>query len=137
MTVYDNIAYGLKLRKFPRRVIDEKVREAAAIPGYHRPIKAQAQGALRRPAPARGHRPCHCPLAQGLLMDEPLSNLDAKLRNQMRAEIIKLRQRIKTTFVYVTHDQTEAMTLGDRIVIMKEGFVPADRHPPPGLPRSQ
>ena len=123
MTVYDNIAYGLKLRKFPKRVIDQKVREAAEILDItellKRKPKALSGGQRQRVAIGRAivREP------QVFIMDEPLSNLDAKLRNQMRSEIIKLRQRINTTFIYVTHDQTEAMTLGDRIVIMKEGFV--------------
>ena len=123
MTVYDNIAYGLKLRKFPKRVIDEKVREAAEILDItellKRKPKALSGGQRQRVAIGRAivREP------QVFLMDEPLSNLDAKLRNQMRSEIIKLRQRIDTTFIYVTHDQTEAMTLGDRIVIMKDGLV--------------
>ena len=123
MTVYDNIAYGLKLRKFPKRVIDQKVREAAEILDITellgRKPKALSGGQRQRVAIGRAIvREPHV-----FLMDEPLSNLDAKLRNQMRSEIIKLRQRINTTFIYVTHDQTEAMTLGDRIVIMKDGFV--------------
>ena len=123
MTVYDNIAYGLKLRKFPKRVIDQKVREAAEILDItellRRKPKALSGGQRQRVAIGRAivREP------QAFLMDEPLSNLDAKLRNQMRSEILKLRQRINTTFIYVTHDQTEAMTLGDRIVIMKDGFV--------------
>ena len=123
MTVYDNIAYGLKLRKFPKRVIDQKVREAAEILDItellKRKPKALSGGQRQRVAIGRAivREP------KVLLMDEPLSNLDAKLRNQMRAEIIKLRQKIDTTFMYVTHDQTEAMTLGDRIVIMKDGFI--------------
>ena len=123
MTVYDNIAYGLKLRKFPRRVIDQKVREAAAILDITDLLKRKpkALSGGQRQRVAIGRAIVRSPKV--FLMDEPLSNLDAKLRNQMRTEIIKLRQRIKTTFVYVTHDQTEAMTLGDRIVIMKEGFV--------------
>ena len=123
MTVYDNIAYGLKLRKFPKRVIDEKVREAAEILDIaellKRKPKALADGHTL--ALAIGRAIVREP--QVFLMDEPLSNLDAKLRNQMRSEILKLRQKVNTTFIYVTHDQTEAMTLGDRIVIMKEGFV--------------
>jgi len=123
MTVYDNIAYGLKLRKFPKRVIDEKVREAAEILGItellKRKPKALSGGQRQRVAIGRAI----VRQAQVFLMDEPLSNLDAKLRNQMRSEILKLRERINTTFVYVTHDQTEAMTLGDRIVIMKDGFI--------------
>ena len=102
MTVYENMAFALKLRKVPKEEIDKKVREAAEILDITQYLE-------RKP--------------KAFLMDEPLSNLDAKLRNQMRAEIIKLRQRIDTTFVYVTHDQTEAMTLGDRIVIMKDGFI--------------
>lgn len=123
MTVYDNIAYGLKLRKFPKRIIDQKVREAAEILDItellKRKPKALSGGQRQRVAIGRAivREP------KVFLMDEPLSNLDAKLRNQMRTELIKLRQRIQTTFVYVTHDQTEAMTLGDRIVIMKDGFV--------------
>ena len=123
MTVYDNIAYGLKLRKYPRRVIDQKVREAAEILAItdllKRKPKALSGGQRQRVAIGRAivRNP------KVFLMDEPLSNLDAKLRNQMRTEIIKLRQKLQTTFVYVTHDQTEAMTLGDRIVIMKDGFV--------------
>ena len=123
MTVYDNIAYGLKLRKFPRRVIDQKVREAAEILDITDLLKRKpkALSGGKRQRVAIGRAIVRSPKA--FLMDEPLSNLDAKLRNQMRTEIIKLRQRIQTTFVYVTHDQTEAMTLGDRIVIMKEGYV--------------
>ena len=123
MTVYDNIAYGLKLRKFPRRVIDQKVREAAEILDITDLLKRKpkALSGGQRQRVAIGRAIVRSPKA--FLMDEPLSNLDAKLRNQMRTEIIKLRQRINTTFVYVTHDQTEAMTLGDRIVIMKDGIV--------------
>ena len=122
MTVYENIAYGLRLRKFPKRVIDEKVREAARSLDItellDRKPKALSGGQRQRVAIGRAivREP------KVFLMDEPLSNLDAKLRNQMRAEILTLRKRIDTTFVYVTHDQTEAMTLGDRIVIMKDGF---------------
>ncbi len=123
MTVYENIAYGLRLRKFPKRIIDEKVREAArslAITELlDRKPKALSGGQRQRVAIGRAivREP------QVFLMDEPLSNLDAKLRNQMRAEILMLRKRLDTTFVYVTHDQTEAMTLGDRIVIMKDGYI--------------
>ena len=123
MTVYDNIAFALKLRKTPKAEIDRKVREAAEILDItqylNRKPKALSGGQRQRVAIGRAivREP------KVLLMDEPLSNLDAKLRNQMRAEIIKLRQRINTTFIYVTHDQTEAMTLGDRIVIMKDGFI--------------
>jgi multiple sugar transport system ATP-binding protein len=123
MTVYENMAFGLKLRKVPKAEIDEKVKEAAEILGIteylQRKPKALSGGQRQRVAIGRAivRKP------QVFLMDEPLSNLDAKLRNQMRAELIKLRQTVNTTFVYVTHDQTEAMTLGDRIVIMKDGFI--------------
>ncbi len=123
MSVYDNIAYGLKLRKYPKRVIDQKVREAAEILDIADLLKRKpkALSGGQRQRVAIGRAIVRSPKA--FLMDEPLSNLDAKLRNQMRTEIIRLRQRIQTTFVYVTHDQTEAMTLGDRIVIMKDGFI--------------
>ena len=123
MTVYENMAFPLKLRKVPKDEIDRRVRDAAAILDItqflDRKPKAMSGGQRQRVAIGRAivREP------KVLLMDEPLSNLDAKLRNQMRAEIIKLRQKINTTFIYVTHDQTEAMTLGDRIVIMKDGFV--------------
>ena len=123
MTVRDNMAFPLKLKKVPQAEIDKKVNEAAEILGIteylDRKPKALSGGQRQRVAIGRAivREP------KVLLMDEPLSNLDAKLRNQMRAEIIKLRQRINTTFMYVTHDQTEAMTLGDRIVIMKDGEV--------------
>ncbi|WP_297999706.1 ABC transporter ATP-binding protein [uncultured Oscillibacter sp.] len=123
MTVYENMAFPLKLRKVPKDEIDKRVKEAAAtldITQYlDRKPKALSGGQRQRVAIGRAivREP------KVLLMDEPLSNLDAKLRNQMRAEIIKLRQKINTTFMYVTHDQTEAMTLGDRIVIMKDGFI--------------
>ena len=123
MTVYENMAFALKLRKRPKKEIDQKVREAAEILGIteylSRKPKALSGGQRQRVAIGRAivREP------KVFLMDEPLSNLDAKLRNQMRAEIIKLRQRIDTTFIYVTHDQTEAMTLGDRIVIMKDGLI--------------
>ncbi len=123
MTVYDNIAYGLKLRKFPKRVIKEKVMEAAEILDIKDLLKRKpkALSGGQRQRVAIGRAIVRTPKV--FLMDEPLSNLDAKLRNQMRAEIIKLRRKMDSTFVYVTHDQTEAMTLGDRIVIMKDGFV--------------
>ena len=123
MTVYENMAFPLKLRKFPKEETDKRVREAAEtldITQYlDRKPKALSGGQRQRVAIGRAivREP------KVLLMDEPLSNLDAKLRNQMRAEIIKLRQKIDTTFMYVTHDQTEAMTLGDRIVIMKDGVI--------------
>ena len=123
MTVRENIAFPLKLRKVEKAEIDRRVNQAAEILGIteylDRKPKALSGGQRQRVAIGRAivREP------KVLLMDEPLSNLDAKLRNQMRAEIIKLRQRIDTTFIYVTHDQTEAMTLGDRIVIMKDGVI--------------
>ena len=123
MTVYKNMAFALELRKVPKDEIDKKVREAAKILGLEEYLK-------RKPKELSGGQRQRVALGRAMvrqpavfLLDEPLSNLDAKLRNQMRAEIIKLRQRINTTFIYVTHDQTEAMTLGDRIVIMKDGFI--------------
>lgn len=123
MTVYENMAFSLKLAKLPKEEIDRKVLEAAktleitqildrlpkALSGGQRQRVAIGRAIVRNPAV--------------ILMDEPLSNLDAKLRGQMRSEIIRLRQKIDTTFVYVTHDQIEAMTLGDRIVVMKDGFI--------------
>ena len=123
MTVYQNMAFSLELRKTPKAEIDKKVREAAEIleiTQYLDRKPGQLSGGQRQRV-AIGRAMVRDPKV--FLMDEPLSNLDAKLRNQMRAEIIKLRQRINTTFIYVTHDQTEAMTLGDRIVIMKDGYV--------------
>ena len=123
MTVYENMAFALKLRKTPKAEIDRKVREAAEILDITQYLgrKPKALSGGQRQRVAIGRAIVRAP--QVMLMDEPLSNLDAKLRNQMRAEIIKLRKRINTTFIYVTHDQTEAMTLGDRIVIMKDGFI--------------
>ena len=123
MTVYENMAFSLKLAKLPKDEIDRKVKEAAAIleitPILDRLPKALSGGQRQRVAIGRAivRQP------QVILMDEPLSNLDAKLRGQMRSEIIRLRQKIDTTFVYVTHDQIEAMTLGDRIVVMRDGFI--------------
>lgn len=123
MTVYDNMAFALKLRHESKEEIDRKVKEAAEILDITQYLgrKPKAMSGGQRQRVAIGRAIVRNP--QVMLMDEPLSNLDAKLRNQMRAEIIKLRQRINTTFIYVTHDQTEAMTLGDRIVIMKDGFI--------------
>ena len=126
MTVYENLAFALKLRhlKIKTPVDKQKVftgggdswsitellqRKPKALSGGQRQRVAIGRAIVRHP--------------KVFLMDEPLSNLDAKLRNQMRTEIIKLRERIETTFIYVTHDQTEAMTLGDRIVIMKDGYI--------------
>ena len=123
MTVRENMAFPLKLKKYPKEEICKRVDQAAEVLGIteylDRKPKALSGGQRQRVAIGRAivREP------KVLLMDEPLSNLDAKLRNQMRAEIIKLRQRIDTTFIYVTHDQTEAMTLGDRIVIMKDGVI--------------
>ena len=123
MTVYDNIAFSLRLQKVPEDEIYEKVTNAAEILGI-------TDYLLRKPRALSGGQRQRVAIGRAMvrnskvfLMDEPLSNLDAKLRNQMRAEIIKLRKRIDSTFIYVTHDQTEAMTLGDRIVIMKDGEV--------------
>ena len=123
MTVYENMAFPLKLRKRPKSEIDKAVREAAEILDITQYLdrKPKALSGGQRQRVAIGRAIVREPKI--LLMDEPLSNLDAKLRNQMRAEIIKLRQKINTTFLYVTHDQTEAMTLVDRIVIMKDGFI--------------
>ena len=123
MTVYENMAFSLKLKKTPKDEIDKKVREAAEILDITQYLdrKPKALSGGQRQRVAIGRAIVRNPKI--LLMDEPLSNLDAKLRNQMRAEILKLREKIKTTFVYVTHDQVEAMTLGDRIVIMKDGFI--------------
>ena len=123
MTVYDNMAFALKLRHTPKDEIDRAVKQAAEILDITQYLgrKPKALSGGQRQRVAIGRAIVREP--QVMLMDEPLSNLDAKLRNQMRAEIIKLRQKINTTFIYVTHDQTEAMTLGDRIVIMKDGFI--------------
>ena len=123
MTVYENMAFSLKLRKEPKDVIDKKGREAAEILDITQYLerKPKALSGGQRQRVAIGRAIVRDPKV--MLMDEPLSNLDAKLRNEMRAEIIKLRKRINTTFIYVTHDQTEAMTLGDRIVIMRDGYI--------------
>ena len=123
MTVYDNMAFALKLRHAPKEEIDKAVKQAAEILDITQYLsrKPKALSGGQRQRVAIGRAIVRDPKV--MLMDEPLSNLDAKLRNQMRAEIIKLRERINTTFIYVTHDQTEAMTLGDRIVIMKDGFI--------------
>lgn len=123
MTVRENMEFPLKLRKMPKDEMNKRVDEAAEILGITQYLdrKPKALSGGQRQRVAIGRAIVREPKV--LLMDEPLSNLDAKLRNQMRAEIIKLRQRIDTTFIYVTHDQTEAMTLGDRIVIMKDGIV--------------
>ena len=123
MTVYENMAFSLKLKKVDKAEIDKRVREAAEILDITQYLdrKPKALSGGQRQRVAIGGAIVRNPKV--FLMDEPLSNLDAKLRNQMRAELIKLRERIDTTFIYVTHDQTEAMTLGDRIVIMKDGVI--------------
>ena len=123
MTVYDNMAFGLKLRKTPKTEIDRRVKEAADILGLmpllDRKPKALSGGQRQRVAVGRAivREPAV------FLMDEPLSNLDAKLRVSARAEISKLHRRLGTTFIYVTHDQVEAMTMGDRIAVMKDGLL--------------
>ena len=119
MTVRENMEFPLKLKKVDKAEIDRRVNDAAEVLGITQYLdrKPKALSGGQRQRVAIGRAIVREPKV--LLMDEPLSNLDAKLRNQMRAEIIKLRQRINTTFIYVTHDQTEAMTLGDRIVIMR------------------
>ncbi len=123
MTVKENMEFPLKLKKVPKAEIEQRVKDAAEILGITQYLdrKPKALSGGQRQRVAIGRAIVREPKV--LLMDEPLSNLDAKLRNEMRAEIIKLRQRINTTFVYVTHDQTEAMTLADRIVIMKDGYI--------------
>ena len=123
MTVFENMAFGLKLRKFPREEIERRVKEAAEILGLteflNRKPKALSGGQRQRVALGRAivRKP------KVFLFDEPLSNLDAKLRVQMRIEISRLHQRLQTTMIYVTHDQIEAMTMGDRIVVMKDGVI--------------
>ncbi len=123
MNVYDNMAFGLKLRKFPKEEIDRRVKEAAEIlsiePLLERKPKQLSGGQRQRVALGRAivREP------KVFLMDEPLSNLDAKLRVQMRTELSKLHDRLQTTVIYVTHDQTEAMTMGDRIVVLKDGYI--------------
>jgi len=123
MTVYDNMAFGLKLRKYDKAEIKERVENAADILGLTEYLK-------RKPAALSGGQRQRVALGRAIvrdakvfLMDEPLSNLDAKLRVAMRAELAKLHRRLDTTTIYVTHDQTEAMTMADRIVIMKDGFI--------------
>ena len=123
MTVYDNMAFGLKLRKVPKDQIDKMVKEAAKILDLEKLLdrKPKALSGGQRQRVAMGRAIVRDPKV--FLMDEPLSNLDAKLRVQMRIEISKLHQRLGATIIYVTHDQTEAMTLGTRIVVMKDGVV--------------
>ncbi|AOM82443.1 ABC transporter ATP-binding protein [Salisediminibacterium beveridgei] len=123
MNVYENMAFGLKLRKFDKKEIDERVRNAAQILGLTEMLdrKPKAMSGGQRQRVALGRAIVRNPKV--FLMDEPLSNLDAKLRVQMRAEIIKLHKRLQTTTIYVTHDQTEAMTMATRIVVMKDGYI--------------
>ncbi|QAA30643.1 ABC transporter ATP-binding protein [Clostridium manihotivorum] len=123
MTVFDNMAFGLKLRKMPKDEIDKKVREAAKSLDIEHLLdrKPKALSGGQRQRVALGRAIVREPKV--FLMDEPLSNLDAKLRVQMRTEISKLHKRLQTTFIYVTHDQTEAMTMGTRIVVMRDGLV--------------
>ena len=123
LTVFENMAFSLRLRKMPQDEVFKRVTEAAEILGITELL-------MRKPRALSGGQRQRVAIGRAMvreskvfLMDEPLSNLDAKLRNQMRAEIILLRQKIDTTFIYVTHDQTEAMTLGDRIVVMKDGMI--------------
>lgn len=123
MSVYENMAFGLRLRRFPRDEIDRRVKEAAKILEIehllHRFPKELSGGQKQRVAVGRAivRKP------KAFLFDEPLSNLDAKLRGQMRAELIKLHKRLEATMIYVTHDQVEAMTMGDRLVVMNEGVI--------------
>ena len=123
MTVFDNMAFGLKLRKVPKDEIERKVNEAAKILDLTHLLdrKPKAMSGGQRQRVALGRAIVRSPKV--FLLDEPLSNLDAKLRAQMRTEISKIHKKLGTTFIYVTHDQTEAMTMGDRIVCMKDGFV--------------
>ncbi len=123
MSVYDNMAFGLKLRKTPKKEIDRRVKEAAEILGIEQLLdrKPKALSGGQRQRVALGRAIVREP--QVFLMDEPLSNLDAKLRVQTRAEISKLHQRLQTTIIYVTHDQVEAMTMGTRIAVMKDGIL--------------
>ena len=123
MTVFDNMAFGLKLRKIPKDEIKRRVEEAAKTLDISHLLdrKPKALSGGQRQRVALGRAIVRNPKV--FLLDEPLSNLDAKLRAQMRTEIAKLHKRLGTTFIYVTHDQTEAMTMGDRIVVMKDGFI--------------
>ena len=123
LTVFENMAFGLKLRKVPKKEIEQKVHAAAGILGLEQLLE-------RKPKNLSGGQRQRVALGRAIvrepkvfLLDEPLSNLDAKMRAQMRTEIIRLHDRLQTTFVYVTHDQTEAMTMGTRIVVMKDGFI--------------
>jgi len=123
MSIYENMAFGLKLRKYSKEEIKQRVENAAQILGITHLLERQPRqlSGGQRQRVALGRAIVRKP--QVFLMDEPLSNLDAKLRVQMRAELVKLQRRLATTTIYVTHDQTEAMTMGDRIVVMKDGFI--------------
>ena len=129
MTVYENMAFGLKLRKYPKKEIDARVGEASEILGIHKYLKNRPKelsgGERQRVAVGRSivRKP------KVFLFDEPLSNLDAKLRVQMRMEIAKLHDKLQATIVYVTHDQVEAMTMGDRIILMKDGVIQQEDKP--------
>src|ERR1700757_4730333 len=129
MSVYDNMAFGLKMRKFPKAEIQKRVKDAAEILGIHDLLKRkprQLSGGQRQRV-AVGRAIVRHP--QVFLFDEPLSNLDAKLRVQMRVELKRLHDRLETTAIYVTHDQVEAMTLGDRVVVMRDGMVQQEGAP--------
>jgi len=130
LSVYDNMAFGLKLRKLPKSDIRKQVQEAAGILGLEDLLN-------RRPGELSGGQRQRAALGRAIvrnprvfLMDEPLSNLDAQLRGQMRLEISRLHKNLETTFIYVTHDQTEAMTMGTRIVVMKDGLIQQIDQPP-------
>lgn len=123
MTIYKNMAFGLEMRKVPKQEIDRKIKEAARSLDIEQLLsrKPKALSGGQRQRAALGRAIVRDPHV--FLFDEPLSNLDAKLRTQMRTEIKRIHSELKTTFVYVTHDQTEAMTMGDRIVVMKDGYI--------------
>jgi len=123
MTVYKNMAFGLELRKTPKHMVKDRVKEVAKILNIEQLLdrKPKALSGGERQRVALGRAMVRNPVA--FLLDEPLSNLDAKLRTSMRTELIRLHNQLETTFIYVTHDQTEAMTMGDRIVVMKDGFI--------------
>ena len=134
MTVYDNMAFSLRMRGFSKGEIEQRVREAADILGLDELLKRKPRelSGGQRQRVALGRAIVRKPVV--FLFDEPLSNLDAKLRVHMRAELIKLYNRLKTTIVYVTHDQVEAMTMGTKIVIMKDGEIHQVGKPHGGLP---
>ena len=123
MSIYENIAFGLRTRKVPKDIIDQKVKEVAHTLGIEDYLdkKPKEMSGGQRQRVALGRAIVREPKV--MLLDEPLSNLDAKLRTQMRSEIVKLHKKLNTTFIYVTHDQVEAMTMGTRIVVMKDGYV--------------